>query len=78
MSGINAMEAYRRYFGLPIHKGTPATGIVYGIYTIGNLLGSFVAGPATDFRGLRMPASCNHNANSYKAVSGECLLVVLS
>ena len=51
MSGVNAMESYRRYFGLPINKGTPATGIVYGIYTIGNLLGSFVAGPAADFRG---------------------------
>jgi MFS family permease len=53
MSGVNSMHSYREYFGLPIGKGTPATGIVYGIYTIGNLLGSFVAGPATDYRGLR-------------------------
>ena len=53
MSGVNAMDSYRIYFNLPIGKGTPETGIVYGIYTIGNLLGSFVAGPASDFRGSR-------------------------
>ena len=51
MGGINRYEAYRRYFGFDVDKGTPATGIVYAIYTIGNLVGSFVAGPATDFRG---------------------------
>jgi MFS family permease len=51
MSGVNDMNTYRQFFGLPLDKGTPSTGIVYAIYTIGNLIGSFVAGPATDFRG---------------------------
>jgi hypothetical protein len=51
MSGINNIKQYRAYFGFPMDTGTPSTGIVYAIYTIGNLVGSFVAGPATDFRG---------------------------
>jgi MFS family permease len=51
MSGVNDIDQYRAYFGFPQDKGTPGTGIVYAIYTIGNLVGSFVAGPATDFRG---------------------------
>ncbi|KAF2663865.1 putative MFS lactose permease [Microthyrium microscopicum] len=54
MSGINTYDQYRDYFHFPHDKGTPSTGIVYAIYTIGNLVGSFVAGPATDFRGRRM------------------------
>ncbi|KAF2756395.1 general substrate transporter [Pseudovirgaria hyperparasitica] len=53
MAGINTYEQYRVYFNFPIDKGTPSTGIVYAIYTIGNLLGSFAAGPATDFRGRK-------------------------
>jgi len=52
MGGINAMDTYRKYFNFPIDKGTPSTGIVYAIYTIGNMVGSFAAGPATDFRGM--------------------------
>jgi MFS family permease len=51
MSGINAQDEYRVYFHFPKDKGTPSTGIVYAIYTIGNMIGSFAAGPATDFRG---------------------------
>jgi MFS family permease len=51
MSGINAMKQYREYFGFPIDEGTPGTGIVYAIYTVGNLVGSFAAGPATDWKG---------------------------
>jgi MFS family permease len=51
MGAINSYPQYRTYFGFPIDKGTPSTGIVYAIYTIGNLVGSFAAGPATDFRG---------------------------
>jgi hypothetical protein len=51
MSAINDIDQYRIYFGFPIDKGTPATGIVYAIYTIGNLVGSFAAGPATDYKG---------------------------
>ena len=52
MGNINSLPQYREYFGFPKGVGTPATGIVYAIYTIGNLVGSFVAGPATDFRGM--------------------------
>jgi hypothetical protein len=55
MNGINAQKEYRNYFGFPPHEGTPATGIVYAIYTIGNMIGSFAAGPATDFRGGFLP-----------------------
>lgn len=51
MGGINTYEQYRAYFGFPLNSGTPSTGIVYAIYTIGNLVGSFAAGPASDFRG---------------------------
>jgi len=53
MSGINDMDTYRDYFGFPHDKGTPSTGIVYAIYNVGNIVGSFAAGPATDFRGRR-------------------------
>ncbi len=51
MGAINSYSQYRTYFGFPINGGTPSTGIVYAIYTIGNLAGSFACGPATDFRG---------------------------
>lgn len=53
MGAINSYPQYRTYFGFDMNKGTPDTGIVYAIYTIGNLAGSFVAGPATDFRGRK-------------------------
>lgn len=53
MGAINSYPQYRKYFNFDEHKGTPATGIVYAIYTIGNLVGSFFAGPATDFRGRK-------------------------
>lgn len=52
MGAINDYKQYKDYFGFG-EEGTPATGIVYAIYTIGNLVGSFVAGPATDFRGRK-------------------------
>lgn len=45
------MDQYRLFFDFPIDKGTPSTGIVYAIYTIGNMVGSFAAGPATDYKG---------------------------
>ncbi|MCJ1367520.1 hypothetical protein MMC16_006653 [Acarospora aff. strigata] len=54
MGSINSYSQYREYFGFDPKKGTPGTGIVYAIYTIGNLVGSFAAGPATDFRGRRV------------------------
>lgn len=52
MGAINSYPQYRTYFGFPIDGGTPSTGIVYAIYTIGNLVGSFACGPATDIRGI--------------------------
>ncbi|KAI9849668.1 MAG: hypothetical protein M1837_002793 [Sclerophora amabilis] len=54
MGSINSYPQYREYFGFDPTAGTPATGIVYAIYTIGNLVGSFAAGPATDYRGRRV------------------------
>lgn len=53
MGAINSYPQYRSYFGFSLTEGTPSTGIVYAIYTIGNLVGSFAAGPATDFRGRK-------------------------
>jgi sugar porter (SP) family MFS transporter len=53
MGAINSYPQYREYFGFDINEGTPGTGIVYAIYTIGNLAGSFAAGPATDWRGRK-------------------------
>ncbi|KAI9740999.1 MAG: hypothetical protein M1834_002710 [Cirrosporium novae-zelandiae] len=54
MGSINSYPQYRKYFGFDLDSGTPSTGIVYAIYTIGNIVGSFAAGPATDWRGRRM------------------------
>jgi sugar porter (SP) family MFS transporter len=53
MGAINTYPQYRLYFGFDPNKGTPDTGIVYAIYTVGNLAGSFVAGPATDYKGRK-------------------------
>lgn len=47
------MHTYRKYFGFSLTAGTPSTGIVYAIYTIGNIVGSFFAGPACDTFGRR-------------------------
>jgi len=54
MGSINSYRQYREYFNFPLESGTPSTGIVYAIYTIGNLVGSFAAGPATDTWGRRV------------------------
>ncbi|KAF4251152.1 hypothetical protein KXV22_004442 [Aspergillus fumigatus] len=54
MGSINSYRQYREYFGFDPEAGTPSTGIVYAIYTIGNIVGSFCAGPFTDFRGRRV------------------------
>ncbi|KAF4211034.1 hypothetical protein CNMCM8980_006006 [Aspergillus fumigatiaffinis] len=54
MGSINSYRQYREYFGFDPEAGTPSTGIVYAIYTIGNIVGSFFAGPFTDFRGRRV------------------------
>lgn len=45
MGAINAMPSYQKQFDM---KPTgAATGFVFAIYTIGNICGSFVAGPLT-------------------------------
>ncbi|GME43543.1 a878ca54-be0e-416f-9bb2-f2136a80836f [Neofusicoccum parvum] len=54
MSSINSYRQYREYFGFSLTEGTPSTGIVFAIFTIGNLVSSFIAGPASDFRGRRV------------------------
>ncbi len=51
MGSINSYKQYRSYFGFSLTAGTPSTGIVYAIYTIGSLAGAFIAGPIADFRG---------------------------
>jgi MFS family permease len=51
MGSINSYKQYREYFGFSLTAGTPSTGVVYAIYTIGSLAGSFVAGPVADWRG---------------------------
>ncbi|EOD52415.1 putative mfs lactose protein [Neofusicoccum parvum] len=53
MSSINSYPQYREYFGFDPVNGTPTTGLVYAIYQIGNLVGSFAAGPATDWNGRK-------------------------
>jgi len=45
MGAINAMKPYQKQFGM---KTTgESTGFVFAIYTVGNIAGSFVAGPLT-------------------------------
>ncbi|KIK63663.1 hypothetical protein GYMLUDRAFT_986318 [Collybiopsis luxurians FD-317 M1] len=47
MSGINAMDQFLGYFN---YTGLgESTGIVFMIYVVGNCVGSFFAGPITDF-----------------------------
>jgi MFS family permease len=53
MSSINSYAQYRSYFHFSPVGGTPTTGIVYAIFPIGNLVGAFAAGPASDFKGRR-------------------------
>ncbi|EJD50722.1 general substrate transporter [Auricularia subglabra TFB-10046 SS5] len=51
MSGINAMKQYQHYFGL--RDAGARTGIVFGIYTIGNLVGALPASYLPDRVGRR-------------------------
>ncbi|TGO37990.1 hypothetical protein BHYA_0084g00210 [Botrytis hyacinthi] len=53
MSSINSYAQYRSYFGFDLTEGTAATGIVYAMFTIGNLVGAGFAGPAADWKGRR-------------------------
>jgi len=66
MGSINSYPQYREYFGFPINGGTPSTGIVYAIYTIGNLVGSFAAGPACDTFG-ECPIHCSIWPDTYSS-----------
>jgi hypothetical protein len=45
MGSINAMLPYQSQFGMETTGAT--TGFVFAIYTVGNICGSFVAGPVT-------------------------------
>lgn len=78
MGSINTYEQYRRYFGFDLTAGTPGTGIVYAIYTIGNIVGSFAAGPATDWKGIRNSVGFAWItfAHFSQVVNGECSLVL--
>lgn len=51
MSGINAMTYYQSYFH--VEKTGQESGIVFSVYTIGNIVGSFFCGPFTDWWGRR-------------------------
>ncbi|EJU06504.1 general substrate transporter [Dacryopinax primogenitus] len=41
MSAINSMTQFQSYFGIASSAGVPKTGIVFGIYTIGNVCSVF-------------------------------------
>lgn len=51
MNAINGMEPYQRTFESGRLGST--TGIIFAIYTVGNMVGSFVSGPVTDRWGRR-------------------------
>ncbi|RDW89667.1 putative MFS lactose protein [Coleophoma cylindrospora] len=53
MGSINSYVQYREYFHFSLTGGTPSTGIVYAIFTIGNLFGAAIAGPCSDWKGRR-------------------------
>ncbi|KAI9743635.1 MAG: hypothetical protein M1818_002951 [Claussenomyces sp. TS43310] len=69
MSSINSYAQYRSYFHFSLTEGTPSTGIVYAMlvvfvfshslvfmfprFTIGNVVGAFIAGPCSDWKGRR-------------------------
>jgi hypothetical protein len=52
MSSINSYPQYREYFGFDAVAGTPATGIVFAMYSIGSIAAFAFAGPLADFRGM--------------------------
>ena len=51
MSSINSYPQYHEYFHFSETAGTPATGIVFGLYPIGVIAGSFFSGPISDYVG---------------------------
>jgi hypothetical protein len=56
MGSINAMEPYQHQFGMNTTGAT--TGFVFAIYTVGNICGSFIAGPVTVGDQLQGSLSC--------------------
>lgn len=51
MGSINAMQPYHDYFQVGLEGY--GTGIVFAIYSVGNLVGAFFAAPASDRLGRR-------------------------
>ena len=51
MSSINAMDYYHSYFHVGMEGAT--TGLVFAIYTVGQILGSMFAAPIADRLGRR-------------------------
>ena len=51
MSSMNAMKPYHTYFHIGMEGSS--TGIVFAIYTVGNIVGALVAAPASDRLGRR-------------------------
>ena len=45
------MPQYHLYFGVPIDG--PTTGLIFALFTVGNMTGAWAAGPAADFWGRR-------------------------
>ncbi|THC88654.1 hypothetical protein EYZ11_011899 [Aspergillus tanneri] len=69
MGSINSYEQYRSYFGFDPDEGTPSTGIVYAIYTIGNIVGRRVGmalGAIFIIIGTIVQATC-HNLGGFMA-----------
>lgn len=52
MGSINAMDPYHNYFNIGMEGS--GTGIVFAIYTVGNIVGSLFAGSLIDLFGRRL------------------------
>jgi MFS family permease len=53
MSSVNSMIQWQTYFGLTDSKGAPKTGIIFGIYTVGQVVAFFPASYLPDRIGRR-------------------------
>ncbi|KAF8473398.1 general substrate transporter [Kalaharituber pfeilii] len=52
MGGINNMDYYRTYFSISSKTGSE-TGLIFSVFAIGNICGSFFCGPLSDLWGRR-------------------------
>ena len=52
MSSINAMDPYHKFFHVGMQGS--GTGIIFAIYPVGNIVGSFMAGSFIDYFGRRL------------------------